>query len=79
MTSKTLLDAGFKDIEDFITATIGTCDGYKEVDFAQLTDEEVLAIDDAMFECEDCGWWCEAAEESDNDKGRICEDCNEAY
>ena len=39
-------------------------------------------LDNLVFCCSDCGWWCEASEEADPDEtGRphdtICEDCNE--
>ena len=38
------------------------------------------ALDNLVFCCGDCGWWCEASEEADPEEtGRphdtICEDC----
>jgi hypothetical protein len=39
------------------------------------TDAEVCAmIDEAIFECEGCGWWCERSEESVKAPGS-CDEC----
>lgn len=54
----------------------GTCKGLHEV----LSDEEqedadVLAeLDQHVFLCDECGWWCELSEQTED--GR-CDDCNQ--
>lgn len=37
------------------------------------------AIDDAIFMCERCGWWCEQYEANENPNGGddICDDCKD--
>lgn len=53
----------------------GTCKSLYDV----LTDEEqddeaiMLEIDQKVFLCPECDWWCERSEETDD--GR-CDDCN---
>ena len=46
-------------------------DGFseKEIDHAML--------DDAIFVCADCGWWCEAGDwgEETTDNGDVCSNC----
>lgn len=41
---------------------------FDDVDFC-------AAIDQLMFRCEMCGWWCEIGEMADGDGVQICEDC----
>lgn len=31
-------------------------------------------IDQLVFECSECGWWCERSEESEHEEG-VCTDC----
>lgn len=31
-------------------------------------------VDQDVFECSECGWWCEACEEN-NEEGGVCTDC----
>lgn len=36
-------------------------------------------LDELVFCCDTCGWWCSMDEANDNDSGYNCEDChNEA-
>jgi hypothetical protein len=39
-----------------------------------LTDEQAAAIDAEIFECCECGWWCEWSEESLAVES-VCVDC----
>ncbi len=49
-------------------------DGMDEND---LTSDDHDAIDNAIFYCSCCGWWCEISEMADTDEiDQICEDCN---
>lgn len=34
-------------------------------------------IDEHIFMCDQCGWWCPNEELAEVDGDRICEDCNE--
>ena len=35
-------------------------------------------VDEIVFSCEDCGWWCEVGDESsESEDSRICNDCAE--
>ena len=40
-------------------------------------------LDDRLFLCAKCGWWCEAGDyaehQPDPDNGDICSDCGEDY
>lgn len=41
---------------------------------ADLTQEDHAAIDDQIFECESCGWWCEQGEQAEGHDD-TCSDC----
>lgn len=36
------------------------------------------ALEDKVFECEECGWWYKLDEESDDEPG-VCQDCTDDY
>lgn len=59
---------------DVISELNGTCKSLYDVltDF-ELDDKDLLDdIDNELFECSVCGWWCEHSE----DTGEfVCEDC----
>lgn len=49
-----------------------------EMDEDDLTMEDCLAIDDAIFCCTTCGWWCPISEETATAQGESdfgCSDC----
>lgn len=52
-----------KSLDDFATP-----EEANDVDFCR-------AIDDIVFCCDECGWWCDVGEQS-HDKGEVCTDCN---
>lgn len=58
---------------------IGTCDTldlvFEELGHDELRDCEQLLdmIDEQVFECQSCSWWCEISEMVDGDY--ICQDC----
>lgn len=41
--------------------------------------EFLQELDDKVFECDGCGWWCRTEEANDapNGCGYLCDDCNE--
>lgn len=65
-----------------LNGTTGTLDdavesNYPGMVWQDLTDEDHTAIDNEIFNCEQCGWWCETHETNDSPMGDICNDCNE--
>lgn len=72
------------DIEQVIEDLTGSCDslhsvlnsyGFTDDD---MTSEKYLRLDEEIFCCDSCGWWCEINEEHENDNGdRVCDDCHE--
>ena len=76
------------EIEELIGALQGTTDTMESAinelfgeDYSEddLTDGDWNKINNSVFLCTDCGWWCETSEESQEslDGEQICEDCNE--
>lgn len=45
-----------------------------------LSDQPMLeALDQLIFECSECGWWCEQGEANEGPNGEdICDDCSES-
>lgn len=68
------LQGSCKTMQDGITG-ITEDDNLSEED---ITDEQMAHIDQEIFLCTDCGWWCEISEEtkSVNDSELGCRDCN---
>lgn len=58
----------------------GTCKSLSEacvdldINEDNLTQDELAHIDENIFECEVCGWWCEVSEMVNDN---ICTDCSE--
>lgn len=59
----------------------GTCNSLDEmlerlfdVEFHELTNVEFDELDDLIFECHECGWWCDSGELSSIDD--VCSDCH---
>jgi len=46
------------------------------IDIDDLTYDDHLYIDEQIFNCTGCGWWCESSEANESDDGDICDDCN---
>lgn len=70
-------------IHDVIDALCGTCSTIDEhlpdeMEWTELTNDDHNAIDNEIFLCDTCGWWCELSERSDaGADGEVCEDCAE--
>ena len=71
-------------IQELIDYLQGTCnsldDGVQTIfgeDFSSfnLSSENHEQIDNEIFLCETCGWWCEMSESGDEDGN--CTDCSE--
>lgn len=70
------------DIAELVADLTGTCktiaeflpEGMTEDD---LTPDDHEHIDQEIFECTQCGWWCEVSESNDKDGENVCNDCND--
>jgi len=70
-------------VHELIQALQGTCttinehlpDGMTDDD---LTEDDHMAIDNEIFLCDECGWWCEVCEMNDTGD-HICNDCNDEF
>lgn len=76
------------DIQTVIDAINGTCmntvesmteELYPEMSENDLTQEDYTEVDQQIFLCACCGWWCDQSEanESEEYDQDICDDCNE--
>jgi hypothetical protein len=70
------------DIYAFIENLRGTCKSLAEgcEDFGihenDLSEDDYSRIDQEIFVCETCNWWCEQGEQAE-DQDEICSDCAE--
>lgn len=67
-------------IAEYLQGTCGTLadaveSHYEGMTEDDLTSEDFDAIDNIVFLCEECGWWCEVSEYSDIDDSEKCRDC----
>jgi len=70
------------DVNDLIEYLQGTCmtldeginDLYPDCDSMILTTDDHTAIDNEIFLCEDCDWWYEICEQSEDEPTK-CKDC----
>lgn len=69
-------------IETLISRLSGTCDSMsqhcEDLELSDLDDEVTTAVDQEIFCCTQCSWWCpideESSEEIDHDEW-VCSDC----
>ncbi len=74
-----------KQIQELIEYLQGTCKSLSEgldafdLEEDDLTDEQRQTIDDEIFNCSKCGWWCEISQEvgSETCGELVCDDCFE--
>ncbi len=71
------------DIHKVIESLQGTAQSIDDalpegMEWADLIDEDHNAIDNEIFLCPDCGWWCETSESTDRDGEDVCQDCGES-
>jgi len=75
-----MISPDFK-IDKFIEELLGSCLSLDvalsrfDMDYSDLTEEHNAAIDNEIFLCSDCDWWCELPEMSEDG---LCESCKEA-
>jgi hypothetical protein len=55
---------------------VGTCRSLEGSEWESWQNDAVFlrALDDEVFCCDDCGWWC-GTEQLDDAVNLICEDC----
>ena len=64
----------------------GTCmnslDDVIQIFYPDMTEDDLIQkdydfIDNEIFLCDECGWWCEICESNDVDGDNKCDDCAE--
>lgn len=73
------------DVEQIIESLQGTCSNtlataidqhYPGMLEEDLTERDNDIIDNTIFLCDNCGWWCETSEAHESNSGcDICDDC----
>lgn len=69
-------------IVDCLQGTIGTIQEaldhyYPEMDEDELTTDDHQVLDNEIFECTECGWWCEVSQSTESADGEnVCDECN---
>jgi hypothetical protein len=63
----------------------GTCNSlYRHIDSLEeevqtffYENETIILeyLDNLIFECDTCGWWCEMSEAVETDTGSVCDQC----
>jgi len=72
-----------KIIDDVIADLQGTCQtleyalNYYDVDISELSQSDFWHIDNAIFLCDVCGWWCDSGDYSENAPEGVCSQCGE--
>jgi len=71
--------------ENLVHAMQGTCTSlYMHIDNLEEVEQDffyeneaaiLLELDNCIFECDTCGWWCELCEAVDTDTGPVCDQC----
>lgn len=59
-------------IENIINNLLGT---KQSLTGLLLTKEELNILNERIFQCDGCGWWCETSERNDLCGDALCEDC----
>jgi len=67
------------DLDEFIQDLQGTCKTMESalpegMTIEDLTEDDLENIDQEIFNCETCNWWCEVSEMA-SEEGSICRDC----
>ena len=81
MPKRMLSDEQVGQLAEELRGTVGTVDTAAEHLFDlsedELTLEDCRALDDQVFLCTTCGWWCETSElcEDDDTGENVCQDC----
>lgn len=79
----TLIDAQIKEVVESLRGTTGSLEetinevlGIEIESVIDIHTESLAAIDEEVFLCEKCGWWCGTDERSpDENDVDICDEC----
>lgn len=70
------------DVHKLVEELQGTCQDIPSflpegMSYDDLTKEDLQHIDNELFECQQCGWWCEMSEHHESTSGENgkCDDC----
>lgn len=69
------------DIQKLVEDLQGTCNNLSDalpegMEEDDLTEDDHDYIDNEIFLCDECGWWCESSEANENeDCAGLCADC----
>lgn len=66
-------------IDEMVQELRGTCDDSLDDEIDALPAEEQALLNEQIFRCEGCGWWC-ATDELNNDgpmQRELCDDCSD--
>lgn len=75
------------DIQPIVDSLLGTCntlqsaldDHYPGMDEYDMTSSDHDALDNQIFLCSTCNWWCEIHEAHETEGGENeCDDCHES-
>jgi len=73
-------------VDELIENTVGTCFSleehleYFDMELDDLSMEELGYIDDSIFVCDCCGWWCELSElVPEIEDATVCMGCEEDW
>lgn len=74
-------DRLIQDVIDELRGSTGSLsEACAERDLSDMDDDVTAMVDNQIFECTACGWWCGIEEESSEDVGHdewICSQCAE--
>ena len=82
MSERRINDAEMEELIEYLQGSCNTLDDGLEALFngevAELSEEGHAILDERIFNCTECGWWC-AQEENAAEEGEewICKDCAE--
>ena len=73
-----------ENIDELIQYLQGSCNSLDEgiqtilgdYDSTDLSPENCDQIDNEIFLCTGCGWWCEVSEMSEEDDEQVCVECH---
>ena len=70
------------DIAELIADLQGTCKSISDflpegMNQDDLTQNDLSEIDQEIFLCDGCGWWCEVSESNDRGGENVCDDCKD--
>ncbi len=72
------------DINSVIESLQGSCQSLDNalpegMEYEDLSSEDFDSIDNEIFKCTTCDWWCEIADQFEDENGEmVCSDCSDS-